>query len=232
MVQIKGLQKTTLVDYPGKVACTVFLPGCNFRCGYCHNADLVCSAAALPTIPEKEFFAFLASRKGKVEGVCITGGEPTITKGLPEFCKRVKDAGFLVKLDSNGTNPSVLRRLIEEKLVDYIAMDVKAPIEQYSIVSCVDTDTGKLAESIGLIRESGIDYEFRATVIPDVFTDETVKAIGKAVCGAKRFFFQQFQPSKKAMGERYRDMEPLPAEALESFGRVMRQFVGEVGIRK
>lgn len=137
-MQIVGLQKTTLVDYPGVVACTLFTPGCNFRCPYCHNPELINPTHAFQIIPEGEFLQWLSGRKGWLDGVCVTGGEPTLQKNLPAFAKKVKAAGFLFKLDSNGTNPAMLEQMLDSNLVDFVAMDIKAPLEDYSKATRTD----------------------------------------------------------------------------------------------
>ncbi|MBR9699158.1 anaerobic ribonucleoside-triphosphate reductase activating protein [Candidatus Woesearchaeota archaeon] len=227
---IKGLQKTTLIDYPGKLACTLFVGGCNFRCGYCYNSDLVFNKD-VEEIHLEEIFAFLDSRRRYLEGVCITGGEPTIYPGLADFCDRLKKMGYLVKLDTNGSNPHLLKKLISRKLVDYIAMDIKAGMENYSQVIDTKANQEKLKESISLIMDSGVEYEFRSTIIPDIFTDEEMKKISLLIKGAKKYYIQQFRPDSKSIAERYREMNPLPAEKLQEFKKIIEPMVKEVSIR-
>ncbi|MDO8481196.1 MAG: anaerobic ribonucleoside-triphosphate reductase activating protein [Nanoarchaeota archaeon] len=231
MIPIKGLQKTTLVDYPHTIACTVFLGGCNFRCGYCYNLDLVLNSRKLPSIPEEDFFSFLDSRKGLLEGVCITGGEPTLWEDLPSFCAKIKDKGFKVKLDTNGTHPEMLRLLIDKKLVDYVAMDVKAPLEEYQRVIGVAIATEHIAESIRILLEGNVDYEFRTTMVPDTIGVAEILKIGALIKGAKRYFLQQFRPMETTIDPKYRTMEPLPPSALLDMQTLARQYVSEVGIR-
>ncbi len=193
---IGGLQKLTLLDFPGRTACTVFTPGCDFRCPYCHNAALVTRAQEQETMPQEEFFRFLSKRKGLLDGVAITGGEPTLQPGLEDFIGRVKSEGFLVKLDTNGTRPDVVRRLIDSGLVDYIAMDVKAAPENYDKVTggrC--PDIGPVRESVSLIMEGRTDYEFRTTLVKGLHTIDDMTGIGPWISGAKRYFLQNFKDS-------------------------------------
>jgi len=191
---IKGLQKLTLIDYPGRVACTLFTFGCNFRCPYCHNPELVIDDGS-PPIPEDEILHFLNERKSFLDGVCITGGEPTLHKDLPEFIGKIKKIGYSVKLDTNGTNPDMLKLLIDEGLVDYVVMDVKAPLEKYEYVVRAKVDIDKIIKSIEIIRAFP-EHEFRTTVLPELLSREDILNIARQLKGARRFFIQQFKPSK------------------------------------
>lgn len=191
---IKGLQKLTLIDYPGKVACTLFTFGCNFRCPYCHNPELVIDNGA-PPIPENEILRFLIERKSFLQGVCITGGEPTLHTDLPDFLEKIKKIGYSIKLDTNGTNPNMLELLIDRGLVDYIAMDVKAPLEKYEKVVKVKVDVNKIIRSIEIVKAFP-EHEFRTTVIPELLNKEDILTIAGQLKGARRFFIQQFKPSK------------------------------------
>lgn len=192
--KIAGLQKTTFIDFPEKIACIVFTQGCNFRCGYCHNPELFKNNEPALSVPA--FFEFLNKRKGKLDGVVITGGEPTLQHDLKDFIKQIKDLGFLIKLDTNGTNPSILAELLEENLLDYVAMDIKAPLEKYKSIVNVDFDTKKIQKSIDLIMNSGIDYEFRTTVIKSQLSIEDFEKICQTIKGAKKYYLQEFIPSK------------------------------------
>ncbi|MEM2373247.1 MAG: anaerobic ribonucleoside-triphosphate reductase activating protein [Thermoproteota archaeon] len=191
---IKGLQKLTLIDYPGKVACTLFTFGCNFRCPYCHNPELVVDDGS-PPIPEDEILRFLDERKSFLDGVCITGGEPTLHRDLPDFIEKIKKIGYSVKLDTNGTNPDMLKLLMDGKLIDYIAMDVKAPLEKYDEVVKVKVDVDKIIKSIEIIKAFP-EHEFRTTVLPELLSREDILNIARQLRGARRFFIQQFKPSK------------------------------------
>ncbi|MFH0852362.1 MAG: anaerobic ribonucleoside-triphosphate reductase activating protein, partial [bacterium] len=190
-----GLQKLSLIDYPGRVAATVFTVGCNFSCPFCHNPELVKvgSDRLQMYLPEDDFFGFLKERHGMIEGICISGGEPTIHQDLPAFLEKIKSAGFLVKLDTNGTWPSVLKDLVAKKLVDYVAMDIKAPLERYHEIVNADVDLEKIHESTQLVRALP-DYEFRTTVIPDFHKKEDFLSIARWLDGSKRYYLQQFKP--------------------------------------
>jgi len=192
-----GLQKLTLIDYPGKIAATVFTMGCNFSCPFCHNPELVDPQKIKdqPRIDQDDFFAFLKDRRELLEGVCITGGEPTLYPGLYEFIKKIKELGFLVKLDSNGTNPNLVAQLLTEGLVDYIAMDIKAPLERYKQIVGFDVPLLDIQRSVELTR-SAPDYEFRTTVVPSLHTQKDILSIGQWLQGAKKYFLQQFRAHK------------------------------------
>ena len=193
---IAGLQKLTLLDFPGKTACTVFTPGCNFRCPFCHNALLVTDIDGGTFLDEEEFFSFLNKRKGILEGVAITGGEPTLRKELPLFIKRIKDLGFLVKLDTNGTNPEMLGTLISEGLVDRVAMDIKnAPALYGETAGLKDFDITPVSRSRELLLEGRCDYEFRTTVVRGLHTKQSLKEAARWIEGAKEYWLQQYKDS-------------------------------------
>ncbi len=230
---IAGLQKLTLIDYPNKVAAVVFTYGCNFSCPFCHNPELVDSSLKdkVEFISQEDFFKFLNSRKGLIEGVCITGGEPTLHHDLAEFISQIKSLGFLVKLDSNGTNPQVLADLLSKKLIDYIAMDIKAPLERYQEVVGRPTDTDKIKRSIELIKSSGIEYEFRSTVVEGLHSYDDLVAMAKLVMGAKRYFFQRFVAGPKLLDENFRTRKPPSDDVLGRAAEAARAYVVECGIR-
>ena len=198
-MKISGLQKLTLLDYPGKMACTVFTYGCNFRCGFCHNALLVTEENS-DNISEDELFAFLRKRQGILEGVCISGGEPTLQEDLAEFISKVKAIGYSVKLDTNGTNPDLLQRLISEGLVDYVAMDIKNSPAKYDITCGCKVDMDKIEKSVSIIKESGIDHEFRTTTVREYHTKEDFTQIAERIKGS-RYFLQHFEDSGNLIGE-------------------------------
>lgn len=192
-MQIGGVQKTSLLDYPDKISAIVFTCGCNFRCGYCHNPELIVVKNE-PAWTTAGFFEFLNTRKGKLDGVVITGGEPCIQNGLIDFIKQIKDMGFLVKLDTNGTYPQVLKEVLP--FVDYIAMDIKAPLYKYKNITKVNIDTEKIKESINIIMNSGVEYEFRTTVVKSQLDKKDFEAIGELIKGAEKYYLQKFVPSK------------------------------------
>lgn len=192
---LKGLQKTTLLDFPEKVACTVFTGGCNMRCPFCHNASLVISPNENSDISEKEFFDFLSKRKNILDGVCITGGEPLLQRDIEDFMKKIKDMGFALKLDTNGSYPDRLRSIIDKGLVDYVAMDIKNSKEKYSLTAGVDIDISKISESITLLLRGKLPFEFRTTVVRELHTPEDIVSISEWISGAKAYFLQSFTDS-------------------------------------
>ena len=212
---IGGLQKVTLLDFPGKVACTVFLTGCNLRCPYCHNPDLVLTKDNGKYISEKEFFEFLLSRKGKLDGVCITGGEPTLYPSLPDLLRRIRRMGFLVKLDSNGTVPEMLEHLLREKLLDYVAMDIKNAPSRYAEACGADV-IEQVENSAALLKNSNIDYEFRTTVCHPFHSPKCMEEIGHWLRGAKRYIIQPVVDSGNLLGSGISAMEKPELEALLS----------------
>ncbi|KKU53863.1 MAG: Anaerobic ribonucleoside-triphosphate reductase activating protein [Candidatus Moranbacteria bacterium GW2011_GWE1_49_15] len=228
-MRLGGYQKLTLIDYPGKIATTVFTVGCSFRCPFCHNPELVL-ADQFPELNdmEAEFFKFLEKRKGKLEGVCITGGEPTIQPDIINFIKKVKAMGFLVKLDSNGTRPDVLRKVIKEKLVDFIAMDIKNSPKKYSKTVGVSADMERIKLSVYMIMNSGIDYEFRTTVVPGIHEEKDFDEIAKWIKGAKAYYLQEFRDLKvidpKLKGKR--DVKPIDLE------KIAGKISGNFGVMK
>ena len=194
---IKGLQKLTLLDFPEKMACTVFTFGCNLRCPFCHNASLVLSDRADDTlISNEDFFAFLQKRRGILEGVCVTGGEPTLQPDLPDFIRRIKAMGYAVKLDTNGTRPAVLRALAQEGLLDYVAMDIKNSLPRYAdTVGVPAFHTAAVEESAAFLMEGNTPFEFRTTLVRGLHTPESVADMGRWLAGGERFFLQTFEDS-------------------------------------
>lgn len=190
-----GFQKLTLIDYPGKIATTVFTVGCSFRCPFCHNPELVLSPGVSSNV-EKEFFEFLEKRKGKLEGVCITGGEPTIQPDLTDFIKKIRNLGYFVKLDTNGSRPDVVRNIIKEKLADFIAMDIKGTPEKYKETTGGKADIERIKLSVDLIKNSGIPYEFRTTVVPGIHEESDFDEIAKWIGGSMAYYLQAYQETK------------------------------------
>lgn len=193
---INGLQKLTLLDYPGRTACTVFLGRCNWRCPFCHNASLVLAPEEQPVLPEEELFAFLRKRRGLLDGVAVTGGEPTLQPDLPEFLRKVKDLGYAVKLDTNGTNPRLLREILEAGLADYVAMDVKTSPERYPAVTGTPRcNLDAVRESAALLLGGTTDFEFRTTVVKELHALSDFAAIGAWLRGGEKYFLQAFKDS-------------------------------------
>lgn len=223
-----GLQRSSLIDYPGKVCAIVFTIGCNFHCPYCHNPELVDETA--DPISEEEFFTFLEERKGLLDAVSITGGEPTLHDDLPEFIDRIKKMGFLVKLDSNGTRPEMLKQLIKNASVDYIAMDIKSPINKYTMTVARPVDTEKIQESIKLLKEGNIPYEFRTTVLKSMLSPENFDEIGELIRGAKIYYLQKFVPTK-ILNPNFLNKAVYTDEELEEIKETMEKYVSVCKIR-
>ena len=227
--KLAGLQKTTFIDYPEKIACIVFTQGCNFRCGYCHNPELFENKEPVLSVPA--FFEFLNKRKGKLDGVVITGGEPTLHgKDLIEFIKEVKSLGFLVKLDTNGTHPDVLQELLNKNLLDYIAMDIKAPLAKYKTITRTDIDTKIIKKSIDIIMNSGVDYEFRTTIVKSQLSVEDLRQIGELIQGAKRYYMQKFLATK-ILDETLMSEESYTDEEFKNLRTILEEYVDFVDYR-
>ena len=231
---IKGFVDVSLVDWDGKISSVVFLPNCNLRCPFCQNAKLVLHPEELPTISFEEITERLAKIKKWIDGVVITGGEPTLHLDLPLFCRKLKDLGFKVKLDTNGTNPRVLQKLIEEELIDYVALDVKAPLNEQKYSEATGVKTEKLLKeiinSINLLQNGKVDYEFRTTVVPTFHTAEDMVEIAKSIEGAKLFVLQQFNPDN-TLDPKLGKVEPYSREELEEIAKECKPFVSKVKVR-
>lgn len=233
---IGGLQKVTLVDYPGKLACTVFLSGCNFRCPFCYSKELVLDQEIRnhPQISEDNFFDFLAEKKGLLEGCVICGGEPTIHgEALDDFLRKIKKQSFLIKLDTNGTNPEMIKRLIDEKLVNYIAMDIKAPLvkEKYEEACGAAADISKIKESISIIKNSEIEYEFRTTVVPGIHTEEDIVKMANDISPASKYFIQRFRVEKGTIDKRFETVTPFPDEFYKNIEEKIKSLFSIFRIR-
>lgn len=226
---ILGLQKTTLLDYPGKVASTIFTGGCNFKCPFCHNSELVFVPHDALQYSQEEIFEHLNAKKKVLDGVCITGGEPTLHKDLPEFIKKIKDLGLLVKLDSNGTNPAMLRSLIDEKLIDYVAMDIKQCQEKYNEIACMQNfDIQPIVESAAILMENRIDYEFRTTVMKECHNASDMESIGRWLQGAKAYYIQSYKESEHVINPIFSSHSK---ETLENFLEITKPYFESVALR-
>ena len=224
-MQIGGLQKLTLIDYPGRLAATVFLCGCNFRCPWCYSSELVLPEKIKnqPKISEKEFFDFLKERKTLLEGLVLCGGEPTYHKELPDLIKKIKKLGFLVKLDTNGSNPKMIKKLIDNKLIDYVAMDVKLPKEKYPKIYGKRVKIKNIEESIKILKNEKIDSEFRTTVVPTILKKEDILKIARWISPAKKYYLQNFRP-EKTIDPKFEKIKPYPQELLLEIQKAISPF--------
>jgi pyruvate formate lyase activating enzyme len=229
---LAGFQKLTLIDFPGHIATTVFTIGCSFRCPFCHNPELVLSSRGYVTSGnvEEEFFDFLELRKGKLEGVCITGGEPTIQPDIIEFMKRIRGAGYAVKLDTNGTRPDVVKKAIDQKLVDYIAMDIKNQPKRYAETAGTEVDLERIKLSADLIMNSRVKYEFRTTVVPGIHTEKDFIGIARWISGARSYWLQRYQ-EKKILDDNLKLKTKDKYLDLEKIERSIKKHFGQTGIR-
>lgn len=227
-MEIHGLQKMTLLDYPGKVACTVFLSGCDFRCPFCHNGELV-TGTCPPETDDQGLLAFLNRRKGLLDGVCVTGGEPLLRPDLPLLLGEIKELGFRVKVDTNGTHPDRLRRLVEEGLVDYVAMDVKNSPERYpETVGVPGLDLTPVRDSVAWLLEGHVEYEFRTTAVRQLHDAASFQAIGRWLQGARRYYIQNFVDRDTVLRAGLSGFEKAE---LEAFASLVRPFVERVEVR-
>ena len=242
---IGGLQKLTLIDYPGKTACTVFSIGCNFRCPWCYAGELILRqrTKAVPKISERNFFNFLKKRKGFLDGVVLCGGEPCLHDNLPAFCGKIKSMGYAVKLDTNGSNPAMLKKLFKGKLVDYLAMDVKAPLGQKSgnkasagqcqkyekaVGKKIDLET--LKKSIELIKNSGVDYEFRTTIVPGIHSKEDIVRLAKEISPAKKYYLQGFRPENAIVPD-FQKLRPFSDKYMKEIQKAVIPFFDVCKVR-
>lgn len=228
-MHIAGMQKLTLLDFPGRVACTVFLSGCNLRCSFCHNASLVLHRdGAPPPMSQEDLMTFLEKRRGRLDGVCITGGEPTLCPELPDLLREIKAMGYDIKLDTNGSHPEVLRQLIGDGLVDYVAMDIKNSPARYT-ETCGGVDIlNKVQQSTALLMEDRVDYEFRTTLAHPLHCADDMVAIGQWLQGAKRYFLQQFIDSGDLIGT---GLSALTADEMESMRQAVLPYIENTALR-
>ncbi len=222
-MKIGGLQRTSLNEYPGKICAIIFTQGCNFRCHYCHNPELVLPELFARPIPEEEIFAFLKNRP-LLEGVTITGGEPCLQNDLPAFLQQLRSCRLAIKLNTNGSFPRVLETILAYRLVDYVSLDIKTSFPRYQEVTSVPVDTETIRDSLKLLLHSGIEYDLRTTVVRGLLNEDDLHTIGQLVQGASKYIFQQFLPSKTVNPEFLRREAPAEVE-LEKFQRIMAQYV-------
>ena len=227
-MMLHGLQKMTLLDFPGRVACTVFLGGCDFRCPFCHNYELA-DGSARPVMDEAALMAFLEKRRGLLDGVAITGGEPCLRPDLPDLMRRIRGLGFAVKLDTNGTHPELLNAILREGLADYVAMDIKNSPEKYArTAGLAELDLTPIRRSVALLTEGNVDYEFRTTVVDELHEADDFEAIGAWIAGARRWFMQPFTDRDTVP---YGGLHAPSAEKMGAWLGIMRRYVPDSRIR-
>lgn len=239
---IGGLEKLSLIDYPGNLSAVVFTQNCNFRCHFCYNPMLVWPQGSeggkfknkedhSPAIAEDDLLFFLKSRAGKLDAVVVSGGEPTLHNDLPEFIKKIKKLGFKIKLDTNGTNPAMLAELIKNSLLDYIAMDLKAPLERYEAVTGVKVDLEKIRQSIKIIKASGLSYEFRTTAAPGLIGPEDIAPMGEAIKGADAWYLQSFISETDLVDSKLEGRQAYSAAEMETMRKMGEKYAKKCVVR-
>ena len=229
-MNIAGLHKTSLLDYPEKVSTVIFTSGCNLSCPFCHNPELVSPQLGAFKIPETEIWDFLKKRKKILDAVVITGGEPTIYPDLIDFIGKIKKMGYLVKLDTNGTNPEMIKKILDTHLLDYIAMDIKGALSDYPRIVGKEINLDNIKKSIDYITKSKIDYEFRTTVVPTLHDKNTFRDIGLLIKNANKYYIQQFRNSK-TLSDEFKEITPYSDEKIREFEKIMQKYVKHVGVR-
>ena len=238
---IGGLEKLSLLDFPERLSAVIFTQGCNFRCHFCYNPMLVWPSGiegtdrsnkkGSPLISEESLFAFLKERQGKLEGVVITGGEPTLHHDLPEFIEKIRQLGYAVKLDTNGTNPEMVKKLAEKGLLDYIAMDLKGPLGKYGQVTGVNLDFNKIQKSVKIIMESGIPYEFRTTVVPGLLDVGDISKMGEIIRGADKWFLQKFKSEGELVDKKFIGQRAFTDKEMAQMEKISAQYAKQTGVR-
>ena len=227
-MKIHGLMKMTLLDYPGLVACTVFLGGCDMRCPFCHNSELL-DMNAPEEMDENGLYDFLSKRKGLLDGVVFTGGEPLLRKELPDVIRKIREMGFKVKLDTNGNHPDRLKEIVAQGLVDYVAMDIKNSPDKYGItIGIPEFDLAKVRESVDFLLEGKVDYEFRTTVVRQFHDEDSMRKIGEWIRGAKRYYLQEFVDRETV---KYTGLEAASEEQMNTFLEIVKSSVNEAALR-
>jgi pyruvate formate lyase activating enzyme len=228
-ISIKRMIETSLIDWEGKIVSTLYVPSCNFRCPYCYNCDLILHPENFPNISQREIDNFLLERKDFIDGICISGGEPTLYPDIISYFKNLKDNGFLIKLDTNGTNPKLLKKLLNLGLVDYIAMDIKSSLDfnHYSEAAGIKDKAmfEKVKDSIELIMNSEIDYEFRTTVVPLLHSEGTIMEIAQYISGAKKYVLQNFSPLEKTLNPSFQKLKPYADEKIQELSEKAKKYV-------
>ena len=228
-ITIKQMIATSLIDWDGKIVTTLYLPSCNFRCPFCYNCELILHPDNIKNIPQKEIDSYLLERKDFIDGICMSGGEPTLHPDLAEYFTGMKDKGFLIKLDTNGTNPELIKNLLNFNLVDYIALDIKSSLnfEHYSKAAGIKDKImiEKVKDSIELIMNSEIDYEFRTTVVPLLHSDETIMEIARYIAGAKKYVLQNFSPLENTLDPSFQTIKPYSVEKIQELSEKAKKYV-------
>jgi len=234
-MEIKGFIDMSLVDWDDRVSSVIFLPRCTFRCPFCYNVALVLKPDELPTIDLAEIEAYLRRHRGAIDGIVITGGEPTVHDDLPDLCRRLKEMGFSVKIDTNGTNPNMVKRLIDEGLVDYIAMDVKAPLNEFDYSRAAGIDVRamlpRVRETINILMKSNIEYEFRTTLVPTIHKKGDVEKICKLLMGCRRYVLQRFMSEVETINPKFKELKPFSDAEMKSFLEEARRYIPNAKIR-
>lgn len=228
-MNLYGLEKLSLVDYDGHVSATLFTGNCNFRCGFCHNSSLVTDYESLPAYSQDEIFDYLKKRIGLLDGVCVTGGEPTLNKDLPTLCEKIKEIGYSIKLDTNGTNPQMVKSLFANGLIDYCAMDIKNDRASYGeIIGIKNYDTCKVEQTVEFLLSQKDNYEFRTTIIKEYHTEENIKNIGRWIKGANKYFLQKFRNNVNCICQNLNEIEQSTAE---KFVEILKGFIPNTSLR-
>lgn len=228
-MKIYGLNKTTLLDYPGKVAAAIFLGGCNFRCPFCQNSTLVLNPSAQPEIPVKEVLSFLKKRQGILDGVCVTGGEPTLSPDLPELLQEIRALGYSIKLDTNGTHPALLKALAEQDLIQMVAVDIKACPDNYpALCGLVHPEINAVKETVNFLKNGALDYEFRTTVVRELHSEKDFIEIGQWLAGAKAYYLQAYRDSEEVLQPGF---SSYTRKELEHFREILKRTIPLVELR-
>ncbi|RJX26237.1 MAG: anaerobic ribonucleoside-triphosphate reductase activating protein [Dethiobacter sp.] len=230
-MDIRGLQKISLIDFPGGICSTIFVGGCNLTCRFCYNKDLVLNPEALPLISTGEVFNFLKVKASLLDGICISGGEPTLQEDLPDFLVEIKKLGLKVKLDTNGTKPEVICKLLEENILDYIAVDIKGPLPKYSFIAGNNVNLSKVQETITLLKDNPLQQEFRTTVIPGLLKEEDIFSIAEEIAGCRRYVLQQFHPKQTMIDPELLSFKPFSREKVAEIACSCREYVEKVQLR-
>ncbi|MDH5419629.1 MAG: anaerobic ribonucleoside-triphosphate reductase activating protein [Candidatus Bathyarchaeota archaeon] len=236
-MEIKGFVDLSLVDWDGKLSSVFFVPSCNFRCPFCYNSTLVLHPERVETIPFERVEGYLKKQRGWIDGICVTGGEPMLHEDLPDICSKLKKMGFLVKIDTNGTNPTMMKELMDRGLVDYIAVDIKAPltVEEYSKATGINAEklVGKVKETVEILLRSKMDYEFRTTVVPTLHEEENIKEICDGIKGCRKYVLQKFNVSlgKTTIDPEFSKLKPFTDEEMRTFLIIAQELLSNVKLR-